>query len=262
MKDSTRRIITGMFLLILLCSVLSLGPIPITLALFCISLLGLSELYAMMGIQKNPIIWGITAFITGLLFLLSFTSNAYLMLIGVIYIVALPLLLFLILWGIFDVDIPFTYYTSMVFALMYIPFALQFALLLSIYEQIFVLLITTMSDTGAYFGGRYFGKRLLWPKVSPKKTVEGSLAGLLLTLFVCLLYGGVFLNYSPFLLVVIIVKLNITSQLGDFFESGLKRIYNVKDSGTLLPGHGGVLDRIDSLLFVIPAYYIIKILCI
>ena len=149
----------------------------------------------------------------------------------------------------------------MVFALMYIPFALQFALLLSIYEQIFVLLITTMSDTGAYFGGRYFGKRLLWPKVSPKKTVEGSLAGLFLTLFVCLLYGGIFLHYSPFLLIVIIVKLNITSQLGDFFESGLKRIYNVKDSGTLLPGHGGVLDRIDSLLFVIPAYYIIKIPC-
>ena len=262
MTDSKRRIITGIILSILICVTLLLGPFAVTLALFCISLLALSELYTMMHIQKNPLIWGITSGITGLLFLLSSTHNAYIMLIGVIYIIALPLLLFLILWGIFDVELPFTYYSNIVVALLYIPFALQFAVLFSFHEQVFILLITTMSDTGAYFGGRYFGKRLLWPKVSPKKTVEGSITGLLLTLFVCLLYGGIFLHYSPFILILIIIKLNITSQLGDLFESGLKRIYNIKDSGTLLPGHGGVLDRVDSLLFVIPAYYVIKILFI
>lgn len=262
MTDSTRRIITGIFLGIVVCSILWLGPIAVTLALFCISLLGLSEVYTMMNIQKNPIIWTTTVCLTGLLFVLAYTHNAYFMLIGIIYIIAIPLLLFLILWGIFDVEIPFTYYGSIVFALMYIPFALQFALLFSLSEQIFILLITTMSDTGAYFGGKHFGKRALWPKVSPKKTVEGAIIGLLLTLLVCLLYGGLFLDYSPLLLILIIIKLNITSQLGDFFESALKRVHNIKDSGTLLPGHGGVLDRIDSLLFVIPAYYIIKIICI
>lgn len=262
MTDHKKRMFTAGILVIILCSVLFLGPIAITLALFCISLLGISELYAMMDVQKNSIIWGITVFITGLLFILAFTLNAYIMLIGSIYIVMLPMLLFLFLWGIFDVELPFSYYNNMIFALLYIPFALQFALLLSIYEQIFVLLITAMSDTGAYFGGKYWGSRLLWRKVSPKKTIEGSICGLLLTLFVCLLYGGVYLSYSPLVLIFIIIKLNITSQLGDFFESGLKRVYNVKDSGSLLPGHGGILDRIDSLLFVIPAYYIFKIIFI
>lgn len=262
MTDYKRRIITGSILLVLLCITLYLGPIAITLALFCISLLALNELYTIMNINTNPIIWGMTTLITALLFLLSFTMNAYILLIAVIYTSILPMFLFLILWGIFNVQLPLTYYTNITFALLYIPFALQFALLLSVYEQLFILLITITSDTGAYFGGKYFGKRLIWKQVSPKKTVEGSFAGLFLCIFICTLYGGLYLSYPPLLLMLFIIILNITSQLGDFFESALKRIYNVKDSGTLLPGHGGILDRIDSLLFVIPAYYIIKIICI
>src|SRR5919112_2818519 len=117
-----------------------------------------------------------------------------------------------------------------------------------------------ISDAGAYFAGRFFGRHLLFPSLSPKKTVEGGLGGLFLTMLVVALVAYIFLDFSPVEGLLIGAVVSIASQCGDLFESSLKRILDVKDLGTFLPGHGGVLDRVDSLLFTAPAVYYISLL--
>jgi phosphatidate cytidylyltransferase len=121
-----------------------------------------------------------------------------------------------------------------------------------------LLLIATVvvSDTAQYYSGRAFGRRPLAPTISPKKTIEGAVGGLL-TASIFLTFAGrtVFPLARPvslFLLGVAIVALGIA---GDLFESRLKRVAGIKDSSALIPGHGGVLDRIDALLFATPAFY-------
>ncbi|MGV3243810.1 phosphatidate cytidylyltransferase [Staphylococcus sp. 11261D007BR] len=118
---------------------------------------------------------------------------------------------------------------------------------------LFGLLIVWLTDTGAYIFGRLLGKHKLWPVISPNKTVEGFIGGLLCSLIVPI----TFVFFVPFeigtvWLLVITVILSAFGQLGDLVESGFKRHFGVKDSGRLLPGHGGILDRFDSFMFVLP----------
>ncbi len=117
-----------------------------------------------------------------------------------------------------------------------------------------------ISDSGAYFAGHLFGRRLLFPGLSPNKTVEGSLGGLLLTVLIVGLVSHGLLDFSPAKAAAVGAGVSLFSQGGDLFESALKRILDVKDLGHFLPGHGGVLDRIDSLLFTAPAVYYISFL--
>ncbi len=120
----------------------------------------------------------------------------------------------------------------------------------------FVILVTWAADTAAYFTGKTIGRRLLAPHLSPKKTVEGFIGGLLCAMVVA---GLSHFWFFPFLTlvecVIIGVLLTGLGLLGDLAESYFKRSSGVKDSGTLIPGHGGVLDRLDSLLFTGPAFY-------
>jgi phosphatidate cytidylyltransferase len=117
-----------------------------------------------------------------------------------------------------------------------------------------------ISDSGAYFAGRFFGRHLLFPTLSPKKTVEGSLGGLALTVLVVAPLSSRLLDFSLPEALAIAAGVSVLSQCGDLFESALKRILDVKDLGRVFPGHGGVLDRIDSLLFTAPAVYYISLL--
>jgi phosphatidate cytidylyltransferase len=126
-------------------------------------------------------------------------------------------------------------------------------------EALFLLMLTVMvSDTAQYYSGRAFGRRLLAPAISPKKTVEGAIGGFIFGAIVVVIVGNWWLPDFPValraLLGVTVVALGIA---GDLFESMLKRSAGVKDSSALIPGHGGVLDRIDALLFAAPIYYIV-----
>ena len=116
-----------------------------------------------------------------------------------------------------------------------------------------------ISDSGAYFAGRLFGRRLLFPSLSPNKTVEGSIGGLLLTVLIVAPVALQLLDFTIGKALVMGVGVSVSSQCGDLFESSLKRILDVKDLGNFLPGHGGVLDRVDSLLFTAPAVYYISL---
>ncbi|HRO27288.1 MAG TPA: phosphatidate cytidylyltransferase [Luteimonas sp.] len=128
------------------------------------------------------------------------------------------------------------------------------------------LMIVWAADTGAYFagrkfGGRWFGGRRLAPRISPNKTIEGFLGGLLLAVLVALVMAplaGAGAAELP-LVAVAALATALASVVGDLFESLLKRHVGAKDSGTLIPGHGGVLDRVDSLLAALPVFAVAKI---
>ena len=121
-------------------------------------------------------------------------------------------------------------------------------------QWIFLILCVVFSgDIAAYYVGSYLGRRKLCPAVSPGKTVEGALGGLAANLGVGLAASSLLLPTLPLLKgALFFVAVGAAGQLGDLFESMLKRSAGVKDSGNLLPGHGGLLDRIDALLFAIP----------
>lgn len=125
------------------------------------------------------------------------------------------------------------------------------------------VLITWATDIGAYIVGRSFGRRKLMPSVSPGKTVEGAIGGLGLAVIICLVYVRfVLMPYAQLGLtlqgaVLFAVVVSVAAQTGDLAESLLKREAGVKDSSAIIPGHGGVLDRFDSLLFVLPVAFLL-----
>ncbi|MDQ0193455.1 phosphatidate cytidylyltransferase [Paenibacillus wynnii] len=117
------------------------------------------------------------------------------------------------------------------------------------------------SDAGAYFVGRKLGKNKLWPAISPNKTVEGAVGGVLISMVISVIFAII----VPDLLTVgraLLIGLSCAcvGQLGDLVQSAYKRIYGIKDSGSLLPGHGGILDRCDSWIIVFPFVHIIMLM--
>lgn len=149
-------------------------------------------------------------------------------------------------------------------ALIYIPLMLAFAVLVrngsdGMRWLFFILAIVFAGDIGALYAGTYLGRHKLCPSVSPGKTIEGSLGGLLGNVAVGALIKLIFF---PRLLwgesILFFMVLGIVGQIGDLYESEFKRAAGVKDSGVILPGHGGILDRIDALLFALPVAYFFK----
>jgi len=148
------------------------------------------------------------------------------------------------------------------FGIIYVPLLLSHVALLREFEHgrewlYFSLVIAMVGDSAAYFVGSAIGRTKLSPLISPNKTVEGALGGLAGSVVGAWLVKMLFLPQASYSLVLFMAFfLAIFGQLGDLFESMLKRCFAVKDSGSIIPGHGGVLDRLDSLLFVFPvAYY-------
>lgn len=120
----------------------------------------------------------------------------------------------------------------------------------------FMLLIIWLADTAAYVSGRLWGQHLLAPTLSPKKTWEGFIIGLVFTFFTAMLILYLFKGIKPSLwqMGLLVLLTSLAAVAGDLFESQLKRLRGLKDSGQLLPGHGGILDRIDSLLAAAPVF--------
>lgn len=116
-------------------------------------------------------------------------------------------------------------------------------------------------DSGAYLIGRAFGKHRLAPEISPNKTIEGAFGGLTLALIVAWFLGDWLGGIKPATMLLLGLVAGVSAQIGDLFESALKRAAGVKDSGRLIPGHGGMLDRFDSFVFALPlVYYLVRFL--
>ncbi|MFH0926896.1 MAG: phosphatidate cytidylyltransferase [bacterium] len=148
------------------------------------------------------------------------------------------------------------------FGIFYVSFLLGFLILIrdiNIYGQkllFFFFIFIWAGDTFAFYFGINLGKHKLWPGISPKKSVEGAIAGLTGNFIASIIIKFTMLpllTYFDCLLLTLLV--GIIGQIGDFFESMLKRAAQVKDSGSTIPGHGGVLDRLDSILFAAPVFY-------
>lgn len=144
------------------------------------------------------------------------------------------------------------------FGLIYVPYFLSHYLVLRPQPYGWQLILTTLvasyaSDTGAYFTGRYLGKTKLYPAISPAKTVEGSIGGIAGSILGVLIARAIYFDaLSIGSAVAFGFVFAVVAQLGDLLESQMKRACGVKDSGTLLPGHGGLLDRLDSIYVSAP----------
>lgn len=147
---------------------------------------------------------------------------------------------------------------------LYVPASLAFIVLIrqdpfGVAWVFFLLFIVFAGDVGAFYAGKFLGRHKLSPAISPNKTVEGSFGGLVLCILVGYGFARLFLPHliCPALFLMF-VMVNFFAQAGDLFESELKRAGGIKDSGNILPGHGGILDRIDALLFAAPVVYVFK----
>lgn len=125
-----------------------------------------------------------------------------------------------------------------------------------------LIIVVLSGDTLAYLGGRFWGQRRLHDQISPQKTVEGSFFGVLGSLLSAgiLLYTWLPVEISPVFFLAVAFMGSLSAQCGDLFESLIKRVGKVKDSGKIMPGHGGILDRIDGILFASPVFFIAAIL--
>lgn len=150
----------------------------------------------------------------------------------------------------------------LVFGLVWVTGLLTFLPLLRAVDQgmtwvFFALGVTWLGDTGGYFAGRFFGRHKLYERISPKKTWEGLVGGVLLSgagALVIRELGALPLGIAE--CVVLAVVLDLAGVVGDLVESMVKRSFGVKDSGWIMPGHGGILDRVDALLFTVPLLWL------
>ncbi|MDF2668281.1 MAG: hypothetical protein K0R67_587 [Paenibacillus sp.] len=130
-----------------------------------------------------------------------------------------------------------------------------------LYWTLLLCVCIALTDTGAYFTGRMLGRTKLWPSISPNKTIEGAVGGIVFAIAAAIGFS----LYAPDLLsighaVKIGIVVGLVGQMGDLIQSAYKRIRNIKDTGSLLPGHGGVLDRFDSWLIVFPFVHLLTLL--
>ncbi len=228
------------------------------LFLIIVFFLGLKEFY---NIISAPFLFQLLGYIISFLFFaLIFKGSMYLFLFIVSLMLIIPMSFFILSSRSPDKEILQDIGMTM-FSIIYIT--IPFCMLMIIYRHpdgkawiFFLLCIVIFGDTGAFYFGRLIGKHKLHEKISPNKTWEGAIGGLLCSVISGLMFIKAFrLSDLSFSSICFLVFISIIAQLGDLAESFIKRSFNLKDSGSILPGHGGILDRIDSLLFTIPFLY-------
>jgi len=247
-----QRVLTSLLLLPLLAWAIVSGDPVLSIGVTAVAGLGLLEFYAMFWPGREKLAWKAGGLATALAMIwapLGWSGAALVCLAMLAMIVA-----FLAAHDREKFPDALEDSHVLLFGLLYLPFILRLFRTISAPEIGLVLLTTFAADTGAYYAGSYIGGPKIWPSVSPKKTWAGSLGGLGSSVLICTVTGTAFgaAHWTTFALLG--AGLNIAAQLGDFFESALKRWRGIKDSGRILPGHGGILDRIDSLLFTLPFY--------
>ncbi len=260
------RVVSGVIIAIVLAAVLIFGGYVLAAALFAVSLISFYELTKATGVHEenkkcNALeICGYLSVLVHYVQMILVKDYRY-------YIFSIMFAFFLIM-SCYVISFPkFTSMQAMAtfFCFVYAPVNMSFVYLLRIRPlgQYFAWIpfIAWVCDTSAYFAGRKFGKHKLAPVLSPKKTIEGAIGGVIGAVIVGLIFG-LLLYYNEiheirviFTLILITFIGSIIAQLGDLLASGIKRDHKIKDYGNLIPGHGGIMDRFDSVIFVIPCIY-------
>ena len=264
------RVISGVVLAILLFLTLFLGGYVTLAVLLFVSLVAYHELVAALGVSGEkgrpsaPELIGYCAVVLHYLFM-AFNGGKF------VFFILTLMLLFMGEAAVFVFTFPkytFAQMMSATFSFVYAPMMLSFIYILRIREDgalvAWIPFVAWVCDTSAYFAGSMFGKHKLCPNLSPKKTVEGAVGGCLGSMIVGCIFGVVISNVygqkesmvtNVIVFAVITLVAGILSQIGDLLASGLKRNHDIKDYGTLIPGHGGIMDRFDSVIFITPAIY-------
>ncbi|MES2628846.1 MAG: phosphatidate cytidylyltransferase [Bacteroidota bacterium] len=261
MSNFWQRLITGVLFITVLLGAMLWSKYSIALLLFPTALIGLNEFYTITRSNKTQIPKTLAMVIGGLTYLLI-TAVRVFDLPGALLSLCIVLVSILLVTELFRAQKrPITNIAYGIFGILYIvvPFALLNYIPLDSHgvPKSGLLLVAFFAslwanDTGAYCSGRLFGKHKLFVRISPNKTWEGFYGGL----FFCVLTGYIFSRFDSFLTPVqwigFSLIIGVFGTLGDLVESMLKRNYNIKDSGKLLPGHGGVLDRFDGIFLACP----------
>lgn len=250
MKDLGIRFTSGLIGILLLIFVILKGGYFLLFSIYLLSLLGIREFYkAIEKLNIKPL------YLIGYLSTTAICMNYLMQGNYLSFIITFSLLSSLILL-IFYENISLLDISMTIVGILYIPFMLFHITYLDKTKYIWLIFIIAFgTDTFAYLAGNLFGKHKLCPKVSPKKTVEGALGGVIGSSILVFTYAKI-LSLEPMgKLIVLSIVTSIISQLGDLTASKIKRSTGVKDFGKIMPGHGGVLDRFDSIIFVSPVIY-------
>lgn len=260
-----QRIITAIAALAVFFPLVIIGGLPFTIAIYIIATIGLYELLRMKDIRifsfEGILVWIALAI---LLLPSKWTADVE-QWIGYTKIeMIFALILILLIYTVISKNrFTFDHAAFTAFSALYVGIGFYYLIETRFYgfEYVFyALLVIWTTDSGAYFIGRKIGKRKLWPEISPNKTVEGFVGGIVIAvLFACVFQIFYPIGSSYLTLIIVTIIASIVGQLGDLVESALKRHFGVKDSGNLMPGHGGILDRFDSLLFVLPLIHFLHL---
>jgi phosphatidate cytidylyltransferase len=266
LKNLLKRTVSGIIYLVILIGSLLLGKYTFGAVFLFIGLLALFEFYDLIGISGfthtsvTGLVFGTMIFVLAFLVASRMLSNNYLFVIGLLLVLSFILALYSSKNN-FIKDLAKAFV-----GILYIitPLALTNCLVFPAgngheytYRIILgILIMVWINDTGAYIAGSTMGRHKLFPRISPKKSWEGLIGGTLMTIIPAFWMNRVMgiLSITDWIILAVIVS--VFGVYGDLTESLIKRNAGRKDSGTLIPGHGGVLDRIDSILFVIPVSFI------
>ncbi len=257
MNDLTKRVLTSLILIPITIYAVYKGEFIFTIYLLAIVSLGYWEYQRILKIKS--LYCAIISYITVILFplLAYYNIDFFLYLSSFIFLVWFVR----ILYDKVEIEI---FWSSYLFVILYIGFGISFSILIrNIDNGMFllgsVLIVSAFNDISAYLVGKFFGVRKAFPNVSPNKTFEGSFAGIIFSIILTALlfkYFGFAISIIQSMFVGLIIS--FLGIIGDLFESYIKRKSKIKDTGKLLPGHGGILDRIDSLIFILPFFYLIS----
>ncbi|MGB9678636.1 MAG: phosphatidate cytidylyltransferase [Thermoanaerobacteraceae bacterium] len=248
------RIISAVVGLPLLFFVIIKGSMFLEFALILLSIFALNEFYnCCKNLDTHPV--KIIGYISAILIYIFNNYITDFELISLLIIIIMPIMLFNKKYNIKDVSMT-------LIGILYIPVFFLYIMKIremnhGIYLVWFVFIVSWFTDTFAYFTGVYFGKTKLIPSISPHKTIEGSIGGLLGSIIGSIIFLLIFpdIKLSIYLTVILSLTGSIVAQTGDLVASAIKRNCHLKDYGNIIPGHGGILDRFDSIIFVSPFIY-------
>jgi phosphatidate cytidylyltransferase len=261
LTSQQQRVVTGMLLGVPLVVALAAGPYWILCVVVGLaSGAGLWELERMLFPQPLSRPWKAYFILAGLLLPLGASLGGFVGLHCALFASFLSAFLCLLAFAPLD---PSGLVRLAHFSLgwLYIPYLLSYVLLIGHLREgtqwvLYIVFVNSANDIAALYCGQQFGRHKLYPAVSPKKTIEGTLGGLSASLIIGMVYGTLFFNgIRTWEILLLSGILAVVGQVGDLIESMIKRMTGIKDSSNLLPGHGGILDRLDSLLLVIPATF-------
>jgi len=249
-----QRIITGIILVAVLMPALLAGGLPFKAVVIFFVAIGSYEVY---DIKRKKWPFLLFSLMVLCIYMIGMSDVKYLVPLLILTLIFLFVMTIFFEWfDLMDVTYLFTMILLMSMAVISILTIVKYGTLVIV----FVAAATYATDTGAYFFGYYFGKHKLNERISPKKTIEGSLGGWLMGAVISLIYAYFFVKTLPFnFLIIACLTLPVIGQIGDLAFSAIKRYFKIKDFGNLFPAHGGVLDRIDSLIFNLLFFYVLLI---